>query len=197
MKQPIKFSVFHILMCLSATASAQIYVSPWLGYTGGGQVEDLNGHNFDLKPSPNVALSVETDLGKGRVGLFYTRQATEVDELNIDSDLHYLQFQSSIYYPWNDNFSSYLGVGLGASYVDADWVKDELGFSASILGGVEFNVTNSLALNTQVRWLGTVVDNDTSGVCNLPSSGDDSCIIRFDTSWMNQFSANMGVTWRF
>ncbi|WP_282176661.1 outer membrane protein [Vibrio nereis] len=197
MKHPTKFIIFHILVGLSWAATAQVYVSPWVGFTGGGRVKSLGGERFNLDASSNVALSIETTFDKGRIGFFYTRQSTTVDELDVNADLQYLHFQSSIYYPLNNNISSYIGAGLGASYVDADWVENEVGFSASIMGGLEFNMTDSLALNTQLRWLGTVVDNDTSGVCNLPTTDSDSCIIRFDTSWMNQFSANAGVTLRF
>lgn len=186
-----------LLLVAGSSAAAEIHVTPWVGYTLGGSVENQDGDDFDLEGSSNLGVSVETDLEKGRIGMFYTRQATQVDEANLDSEMHYLHFQSSIYYPLNNQFSSYLGLGLGGSYVDADWVDDKLGFSASIFGGFEYQISDSLALNGQARWLGTVVDNDTTGVCNLPSSGSDSCVIQFKTSWMNQFSTNVGITWRF
>jgi opacity protein-like surface antigen len=187
-----------LLLCSTSTYSvADLYVTPWVGYTLGGSVENQEGEDFDLKGSTNLALSIENDFDAGRIGLFYTRQATEVEKINQDSDVHYLLFQSSIHYQLDEQFSSYLGLGIGGSYIEADWVDDNLGFSASIMGGFEYELTEQLALNGQVRWLGTVVDNDTTGVCNLPSSGSDSCVIQFKTSWMNQVSTNVGVTWRF
>lgn len=182
---------------LSTAAHAEIHLSPWLGYTFGGSVEDQNQNELDLEGSESYAISLETDVDKGRIGLFYANQNSQVENVNLDSSIHYLHVQSSIYYPVQDKWSSYLGIGLGASYVDADWVKDEWGFSASIFGGFEYQFTDALALNTQLRWLGTVVDNDTSGVCNLPTTGSESCVIKFKTDWMNQFSANIGLTWSF
>lgn len=189
---------FPILIAgVSPLAQADTYLSPWLGYTFGGSVEDQNQNELDLKASESYALSLETDVDKGRMGLFYANQRSEVEDVNLNSSIHYLHIQSSIYYPVQDKWQSYLGVGLGASYVDADWVKDEWGFSASIFGGFEYQFSDSLALNTQLRWLGTVVDNETSGACNLPAGGDNSCVVKFKTDWMNQFSANLGLTWSF
>lgn len=182
---------------VSPLVQADTYLSPWLGYTFGGSVEDQNQNELDLKASESYALSLETDVDKGRMGLFYANQHSEVEDVNLNSSIHYLHIQSSIYYPVQDKWQSYLGVGLGASYVDADWVKDEWGFSASIFGGFEYQFSDSLALNTQLRWLGTVVDNETSGACNLPAGGDSSCVVKFKTDWMNQFSANLGLTWSF
>lgn len=197
LKHPAKFVLMTLLVSMNSPVLAKVSISPWFGYTSGGSVEDQNDNRFDLKAKSTFALSIETDLEPGRIGLFYHTESTTVDKLDIEADLHYLHFQSSIYYPLGNNVSPYLGIGVGASYIDADWVKDELGFSASIFSGIEYHLSDSLALNTQLRWLGTVVDNDTSGVCQLSAQRSESCFIRFDTSWMNQFSANAGITLRF
>lgn len=191
------FCTTLLLVGISSVAQANVHVSPWVGYTFGGSVEDQNQNELDLKGSESFALSVEADIDKGRIGLFYATQNSEVEDVNLSSSIHYLHLQSSVYYPVQDKWSSYLGIGLGGSYIDADWVDDEWGFSASIFGGFEYAFSDTLALNTQLRWLGTVVDNETSGVCNLPAGSNDSCVIRFKTDWMNQFSANLGLTWSF
>lgn len=196
MKLNNPFCIALFIMSLSFTASAKVHVSPWLGYTVGGSVEDQDGNELDLEASTNVAFALETDLDGGRVGLFYANQNTDVEVINQSSTIHYLHFQSSIYYPVQNNLSTYLGLGLGGSYVDADWVNDELGFSTSLFGGFEYTISDALSLNSQLRWLGTAVDNETSGVCNLPTN-NNTCTIRFKTDWMNQFSANIGLVWSF
>ncbi|MGF1744757.1 porin family protein [Vibrio minamisatsumaniensis] len=180
----------------SADAAPEIIITPMVGYTGGGSVEDQDGKTYDMKASENFTFSIETPLQKGRVGLFYSNQSSELKTLNLSSSIQYLHFQSSIDYPASSALSGYFGLGIGASYVDVDWAKDKYGFSTSIFGGLEYKFSDRLAINTQVRWLGTVVDNDTTGVCNLPSNGQD-CIIRFDTDWMNQFQANIGLSFTF
>ncbi|MEZ9717656.1 porin family protein [Vibrio cyclitrophicus] len=177
-------------------ASPESIITPMVGYTGGGSVEDQDGKTFDMEGSENFTFAIETPLEKGRIGFFYSNQSSELESLDLSSSIQYLHFQSSIYYPASPMLSGYLGLGLGASYVDVDWAKDKYGFSTSIFGGLEYKFSDRLALNTQVRWLGTVVDNDTSGVCNIPSTGQE-CIIRFDTDWMNQFQANVGLSFTF
>jgi opacity protein-like surface antigen len=178
------------------SVSAKVYIAPWVGYTTGGSVEIQDGTQFDLEASANLALTIETDLDGGRVGLFYANQSSNVETLNASSTIHYLHFQSSVYYSLQEDFSTYLGLGLGGSYVDADWVKDELGFSTSLFAGFEYQLSDAVALNSQIRWLGTAVDNETSGACNLPSN-NNSCTVRFKTDWMDQFAANVGLVWSF
>lgn len=186
-----------LLLLASPTTFAEIHISPWLGYTLGGGVEDQDQNKLDLEGAASFALSVESDIDNGRIGLFYSQQNSEVENTNLESSIHYLHLQSSVYYPVQEKISSYLGIGLGASYIDADWVKDEIGFSASIFAGFEYQMTDSVAVNTQLRWLGTVVDNDTTGICQFTNNSSDSCVIRFDTDWMNQFGANIGIVWKF
>lgn len=186
-----------VLATVSIAGHAEVYVSPWIGFTLGGNVEDQNQNELDLQGSEGLALSIETDFDTGRIGLFYANQNTQVETINSKASIHYLHFQSSIYYPVEDKLSTYLGIGIGGSYIDADWVSNEVGFSASIFGGFEYELTPSIAINSQLRWLGTVVDNDTSGVCNLPTNGNSSCVLKFKTDWMNQFSANLGLTIQF
>ncbi len=184
-----------IAMAFSPLASAEVILTPNIGYTFGGDVTDLQGNDYDIKGSESFGIALETTVDKGRVGLFYSGQSSDVETVNKSASMHYLHFQSSIYYPASDNLSSFLGVGLGVSYVDADWVDDNVGFSGSIFAGLEYKLSNNLAIQGQLRWLGTVVDNDTSGQCTLPST--DECRIQFDTDWMNQVQTNLGVTYRF
>ena len=194
-----KANMIALVALISASnlyAAPEIIITPMIGYTSGGSVEDQDGNTYDMEGSENFTFAIETPLEKGRIGFFYSNQSSELETLNLSSSIQYLHFQSSIYYPASSALSGYLGLGLGASYVDVGWAKDKYGLSTSIFGGLEYKVSDRLALNTQVRWLGTVVDNDTSGVCNVPSNGQD-CIIRFDTDWMNQFQANVGLSFTF
>lgn len=186
-----------LLASISCSTWAQVRVTPWLGYTAGGSVENQDGEELDLKSAMNFAVSLETDLDQGRVGLFYTSQRTDVEEVNADATIHYLLFQSSAYYPLEDGLNSYIGLGLGGSYVDAVWVDDSLGFSTSIFAGMEYVVSDSIALTSQVRWLGTAVDNETSGVCQSSGNNNSSCVLQFKTDWMDQFSANIGLVVSF
>lgn len=98
----------------SVYASPEIIITPMVGYTGGGSVEDQDGKNYDMKPSENYTFAIETPLDKGRIGFFYSNQSSELEKLNLSSSIQYLHFQSSIYYPASPVLSGYLGLGIGA-----------------------------------------------------------------------------------
>lgn len=197
MNKKAKFiALLTLIPCFYLSAESNIMLTPFAGYTGGGSVQDEDSNTYDMEPAASYAFAIETPLDKGRVGLFYSNQSSELETLKLSSSIQYLHFQSSIYYPADDKFSSYLGLGLGASYVDVDWAKDKYGFSGSIFGGIEYKFTDNLALNGQVRWLGTVVDNETSGACTIPTTGQ-TCVIKFKTDWMNQYQASLGLTFSF
>ncbi|HGS5087985.1 TPA: outer membrane beta-barrel protein [Vibrio parahaemolyticus] len=196
MKNKLSWLVGGMLMSCALSAQANVIVTPFIGFTGGGQVEDENKNTYDIDPALSYALSIETPFEMGKIGLFYSAQPTELKELSNSADIHYLQFQSSIYYHLAEGWQSYVGLGVGGSYTDVDWADKKYGFSASAFAGLEYAFSKNFALTAQVRWLGTVVDNDTSGACTLPSDGS-SCIIKFDTDWMNQFQSNVGFSFRF
>lgn len=192
----MRYRYFMLITALVITPTqAAVYLTPFVGYTAGGKVEDSQRQSHAIQGSESYALALEVPYETGRLGLFYATQRSDIDTLNDTIAMHYLHFQSSIYYPADDKLSSYLGLGLGASYADADWVDDKYGFSASIFTGLDYRLSPNIALNTQFRWLGTVVDNDTSTVCTFGDS--DRCVIRFQSDWMNQFSANLGLTIQF
>lgn len=191
----LQFTVFVFGCWFSAAASADVYLTPSAGYVLGGKVEDNTGKSYDINASSALAITLEVPFETGRIGLFYARQSADVDIVQDKATLHYLLFQSRINYPFAPGWSSYLGAGLGASYFDVSWVDNKSGFAASIFTGLDYHMTSSVSLSSQIRWLGTVVDNETSALCSLPEPG--RCIVRFKSDWMNQFSANLGLTIRF
>ncbi|MDV6251715.1 porin family protein [Vibrio sp. EA2] len=196
MRNKFGYLVGSILMSIAVNAQANITVTPFIGYTAGGQVEDESANTYDIDAAANYALAIETPFLNGKVGLFYSYQPTELKELSNSADIHYLQFQSSLSYPIAQGWQTYAGLGIGGSYNDVDWADKKVGFSASAFAGIEYEYTKAFALTAQLRWLGTVVDNDTSGACTLPSDGSN-CVIKYDTDWMNQFQSNVGISFRF
>ncbi|MDF2154227.1 outer membrane beta-barrel protein [Vibrio sp. CAU 1672] len=196
MSKKVRWIIGNILAIISVSTNAQILLTPYLGFTGGGAVEDEEKNTYNLDPALNLALAVEAPYESGRLGLFYSHQSTEFETIANSADVHYLQLQSSVYYPLDQHWSSYIGLGVGGSYVNADWADKKYGFSASAFAGMEYELSDNMAITAQIRWLGTVVDNDTSGVCVLPNDGSN-CVIKFETDWMNQFQSNIGFTFRF
>lgn len=184
------------LLFFASLAHAEWIISPSVGYTLGGKVLDQGGNKYSLEGSESYALAIETPYEKGRIGVFYSGQPTEVrNRHNQDANIHYLHFQSSLFYPISDKLSSYIGLGIGGAYTDVAWANKKYGASATGFGGIEYKINSHMAINTQLRWLGTMVDNDSSAVCTLPSS--ENCVVKFKSDWLNQASAHVGMTIRF
>jgi len=192
MKQRVRLILLSGIFA-SFAASADFYVTPWVGYTGGGEVKDQDGTDYRIRGSENGAVSLESDFEEGRIGFFYAYQKSKVKQLSVDTTMNYLLFQSSLHSELSKNVYGYLGMGIGGSYVDADWMTD-YGFSASIFAGFEYRMLSHLYLNGQLRWLGTSVDGEATGAC---TSSSGSCVVQFKTDWINQYSANLGVSFVF
>lgn len=192
----MKNTYWLLLMLAAPTAYADVIITPMLGYTFGGEVEGSNDKNYDLKGSESYGLSIEIPVEKGQIGLFYSYQSNELETLNYDTSIQYLMLQSRLNMPINNDALGYLGVGLGGSYTDVDWADNKYGFAASIYAGLEYKITDNLALTGQVRWLGTVVDNDSQTAC-YANQNSSNCYIRFESDWMNQFQSNLGIAFRF
>ncbi len=188
-------TLFLIISLLAFPAQGELYFSPYIGYTFGGKVADQKQDHYQIKPSQNYALALETPFQTGRIGFFYHQQASHIEQVDNPITIHYLHFQSSIYYPLQSKSSAFIGIGLGGSYTDADWATKRYGFSSSVFAGLNYQITSHLSFTSHARWLGTVVDNDTTAFCDL--GHDEHCVIRFRSSWINQVAFNLGVTVRF
>ncbi|WP_072668533.1 hypothetical protein [Vibrio injensis] len=184
-----------LLSLLAFPVKSELYVTPYFGYTLGGKVEDFQQRQYDIKPSENIALAIETPFQTGRIGFFYSHQSSQVEQIDNQATMHYLHFQSSIYYPLESKSSAFIGVGLGGSYVDVDWVNKKYGFSSSVFAGIDYKIASNLTITSHFRWLGTMVDNDTSAICQLEQNS--GCLIGFHSNWMNQFAFNLGLSLRF
>ena len=99
-------SLTILFLSVSTPISADIHLTPWVGYTGGGKVVAQNEKIYDLQGSESYAITGEIDLDKGRVGFFYSNQNTNVDSINLDSTMHYLQLQRALLPKSVEPFSS-------------------------------------------------------------------------------------------
>ncbi len=181
------------IACNVSQAQAELIITPYVGYTMGGEAKTGDDKSYNISPSANAAIAIELPFQNGRMGVFYAQQDSSLDQLNLNSSISYLHFQSSVVYPVTEKASSYLGLGIGASHISADWTKNHTGFSTSLYGGLEYKFTQRLSLTGQIRWLGTVVDSESVSICTLPTN-EQSCIIGFQTQWMNQFQSNLGIS---
>ncbi|CAM4122007.1 outer membrane beta-barrel protein [Vibrio neonatus] len=185
-----------VLACsYSAATQADVYITPMVGYGMGGSFDSDSGDSFDIERNVNYNLAIETDVDQGRLGLLYSEQHSSIEDLDVDTSLRYLHFQSAVYYP-TDNWNSYLGLSLGGTQIDIQGANTEYKFSLGVYGGVEYKITDYFALQGQLRYMGTLVDSESITLCDSSAAGSN-CKVAFAGNWMNQLQANVGFTFSF
>lgn len=189
--------IFAGLLTVSHTVTANtIYVTPYVGYTFSNSITDDNGVNIEPENDPHYAMAIETDLDKGRVGLFVSHQPTDYETFTDSGSLTYVHFQSSLRFETFQHFNTFAGASIGATIVDADWSDQDLVFSGSFLGGLEYKISQNFSVLFEGRWLVNLMESDTTTICNLPE-GNQTCNIRVNSEWMTQFQTNLGFTYAF
>ncbi|MDG3087636.1 porin family protein [Vibrio hannami] len=194
-----KLLFFMLLLSIGNTAYARLFLSPAIGYTAGGKIENESSEYFNIESSENYNLSLTTNLDKGRIGLFYSRQDTNVTNQPLSLTMQHLHFQSAIYYQSSsEKILPYLGLSLGSTYLDTNWAKSDYEFSASVFGGLEYKFNETIALQAQLRWLGILTDSKTYSVCTSSASVETSkCLIKFESDWLGQVQSNIGMVIKF
>lgn len=179
-----------------AFAENTFHLTPYIGYSFTDSFTDENGIKIRTESDPHVALALETNMDLGRVGLFVSHQPNEVKDIQGDGSFTYVHFQSSLRYNTSTNFDALFGASLGGTIVDASWTNEDLLFSAGLYGGAEYRINNSTKLVFEGRWLSNLIDSNSSAICQLPT-GDETCLIRFDSKWFSQLQTNIGITFSF
>ncbi|MGF1702594.1 porin family protein [Photobacterium makurazakiensis] len=179
-----------------ALASNAVYVTPYLGYSFSNSFSDENNIKIDIDNDVHYALGLETDLYNGRVGLYLSHQPTNVANFNDSGSLSYVHFQSALRFDTFEHVDTFVGASLGTTIIDADWTDSDMLFSGGLHGGVEYKIASNLNLVFETRWLFSLIDSDTTTICNLPT-GDESCNVKIESKWMSQFHTNLGISYSF
>ncbi|PSW21556.1 hypothetical protein C9I98_05200 [Photobacterium sanctipauli] len=167
-----------------------------MGYSFSNSFSDENGIDIDIDNDIHYALGLETDLGEGRVGLYLSHQPTKTANFSNDGSLSYVHFQSALRFDTFTHLDTFLGASLGTTIVDADWTDKDLLLSGGLHGGLDYKLTSQLRLVAELRWLVSLIDSDTTTICTLPT-GNETCNVRIDSDWMQQFQTNVGVSYSF
>ena len=184
------------LVASNVVAANTIYVTPQVGYTFSNSITDDNGTKIEPEDDPHYAISIETDLEQGRVGLFVSHQPTDYETFSGSGSFTYVHFQSSLRFDTFQHFNTFAGASVGTTIVDADWSDQDLVFSGSFIRGLEYKVSPNFSVLFEGRWLVNLMESDTTTICNLPE-GNQTCNIKVNSEWLTQFQTNLGFTYAF
>jgi opacity protein-like surface antigen len=194
--------IIAVLAVTSPAGAANVEITPFAGYTMGGDFNAENGStlSFDETSSYGVMLDFK-QAEDSWVELYFSRQPTRltadsslfVGRPLFDVDVEYYHLGGT-YGAASGRFRPFVVGTLGATYLDPKGsdLHSETKFSLSLGGGARFYLTEHLGIRFDARWFGTFFGGSGSVFC---SSG--TCLINVDGDVLSQFTANAGVILAF
>lgn len=192
-----KLSLATILLALSFSSTADIAITGYFGQSLNQELETQKGTKIDIKDDANLGFSLDKHDGISKYGIYYSQMSSyQRNAPAYELDLNYLLFQSAVVLPVNKHLSSYLGAQLGVNHISANFSDSDTFFATGLYGGLEYKITENIIALGEVRWLATILKNDSTTVCQIDPNGTQ-CDWYFDGEVLNQFQFNLGVMYRF
>lgn len=182
------------LMSLPSFAYANYSVTGYAGYHDHQSITTEQGEKLEFEKAAHFALSVDKDIPNAIIGLYYSKQQNQLAEnQQIEADMQFLLFQSAVKFKLSPHLSSYVGAQVGVNHVAVLNNKDTY-FATGLFSGVEYQLLDNVALVSELRWIGSLINNNST--INCPAN-DEKCVWQFDGDVLHQFQANLGVRVRF
>ena len=185
----------------SVTAlAADFEVTPILGYTFGGSLEDSDTEEslkFNDSESYGIILGLrdESKVGGAFYELLFLHQSTylKVDDSilsggeHLDVDINYLHLGGR-YGPEGAAVNPFVVAGVGATFFDPKEGDSETKFSFSIGGGANIPLAKHISLRLEGRGFGTIFDSNSTVFCD-----DNQCLVKVKGDLLWQFTAFSGL----
>lgn len=201
--------MMRLFCCLALLAAPTVQalefeLTPTAGYRFGGQFEDSETEaEVELDPSATFALSLNVTYEPGRaIQLFYSRQETQVDDIDptLDFDVEYFQLGGVASYDgfgYDGKLEPFIVGSIGAAWFSpGGGLDDETVFAATLGGGLKYPLSDRLALHFEARAYFTFFESDGSLFCVSGPAGGQ-CLLRASGSLIYQIDAQAGLTFRF
>ena len=188
----------------SVDYTAQII--PLYGIRGGGEfIDETTDQKHTLESSEIVGLilSFPYELGK-TFEVYYSHQSTQLNSIttsepapnnNVDIPItiDYLHFGGTAPIAADKNLKTFVSGGLGFTYLSPDYTgaQSDLRASFSIGLGLEWPVTERIALRLETRGLATLYNNNSAVFCS------GGCAISVNGNLFLQAEVFAGLGFRF
>ena len=191
-------------MPVAALAQAEehrIELAPWVGFvTGGTLTDEFTNQELELDDSAAAGIQLNIRAGHDTTWeLHYARQETQTTNPDLPQvDVSVDRFQFGGTYEFNaEPTRPYAAATIGFSRFDPEdpMFEDDTYFSFSLGGGVEFFADRPVGLLVDVRWVGSLIDDDTDLFC--VSDGGLTCLYKTESGLVSQFRLFAGLNVRF
>ena len=203
-RQPMARIVALLLILTAASVvptSAEVELTPTLGFRAGGSVETDSGDST-IDPSLSYGLTLDLPLAPEKwISVMYSHQRSEFDAGGLlgsnepfGLDIDYLLF-GGVYRPGvNKTTQGFVMVGAGLTWIrpQPSGFSDEFGLSGVIGGGAKIVLSPKIAFRLEARGYLTFTQMTLSGVC-----GGVGCKVHWSSGGVMQFEGLGGVTFSF
>lgn len=190
--------------CYSVDYTAQII--PLYGIRGGGEfIDETTNKKHTLNSSEIAGLILSFPYQHNKTfEIYYSHQSTQLNSIaisepapnnNVDIPLtiDYLHFGGTTPIAADKNFKTFVSGGLGFTYLSPDFTgaQSDLRASFSIGVGLEWPITEIIALRLETRGFATLYNNNSAIFCN------GGCAIAVNGNLFLQAEVFAGLGFRF
>jgi hypothetical protein len=200
---PVLVTLAGMAASLPATAAPfEFEITPSVGFRLFGEFEDpATTDSVDIDESLSFSLAFDIEYSPDEAWqLFYSRQSTEVSDVNpaLDLDVEYLQIGGVAEFPLEgDMFIPYAVGTIGAArFSPGGSLDEETKFAFTLGGGWKYYFNDHFGLRFEGRGYVSIFDSDASVFC-VSDQGAGSCLLRTSGSLVWQLEAQAGFTYRF
>ena len=200
----VLFFLSTVVLFSNSTHAADFELTPLLGYTFGGSVEDSDTEDsYDFNDSENygfiLGLRDDSKAGDAFYEFLYSHQPTylKLDDTEfsgnkqLDVDINYFHLGGR-FGTDTERVNPFVAAGIGVTYFDLNGGDSETKFSFSIGGGVMVPLSKHISLRFEGRGFGTVFDSNSAVFCE-----DNECLIKVKGDLLWQFTGFSGVVFSF
>ncbi|HEX9191954.1 MAG TPA: outer membrane beta-barrel protein [Candidatus Deferrimicrobiaceae bacterium] len=199
----LPFVLLLLLLPAAARAEGRIEITPFAGFTFGGNFEDnTTGASLKVGESGSLGLILGyRDTPETHYELFYSFQRTDLRGSGtfggnplFDLDIHYLHLGGTYEFPGERKLLPFISGGLGVTFLvpTGEGLDSSTNFSLSLGGGVKVPVTGRVGLRFEGRGYMTILPDSTEVFC--VSSGGASCAVRVTGDVLWQFQLLGGIS---
>jgi hypothetical protein len=191
--------VIITLSCLQTFSisafAGDIEITSMLGYTNSPELTDKDRTTeIETTNEPNIAFAFswkDYPNGQGQILVNYISRdfIDNIDQSTHSFDTVYAHFSGIAFYK-ERNYTTTIGMGVGATYFNSDF-DNAVYPSVTFALGTRYTLSENLTFITEIRAYATLTKDDDTVFCK-----NESCIAHFDdTIWLDkQFSIGLAYS---
>lgn len=188
-------AIICILFSSNSVMANQFEISAMLGQMYSSDLVASDNSNINVESGSNIAVGIawqESVNGQGQVLL--NRVSHDFIGQNGSSDtldITYAHFNGVALFR-QQNYVTTMSLGVGGAYFDANQGSEEIYPSASIAIGTRYELSDNMAIVTELRAYATLIDEDDIIFCQ-----QDVCSANFDNSLWIDSTIAVGIAIKY